>query len=270
MAALGFRSRPFAFGGVERRVFSKGEGRPILLMHELPGLDETNVDFAERLVQAGFQVHLPLLFGRPLQSALLGNFMRLRFCVSAGFARMAAGESGPVIDWLRALAADMADMAGDGRRRVGVIGMCVTGGLAIPLVVVPGVMAAVASQPAAPINFTYLLTGRDGDPAWRRQLNVSDGDIEAAAQCARRDDKRLLLQRFKADRACPHERVARVSAAFGEQAEVHEYARPGERWSSLRFAPHALLTQEYDDHGDHDVATRQALARVIDFFDRTL
>ncbi|MEK8049691.1 dienelactone hydrolase family protein [Ideonella sp. DXS22W] len=265
MAARGYTARPFEAAGLRHTVFSRGQGRPVLLMHELPGMDGPNVAFADRLVAAGFAVHLPWLFGPALRSATLGNYRKL--CVSQEFGRLQAGVTAPVVDWLRALAADL--VAARPGQRVGAIGMCLTGSFVIPLILEPGVVAAVASQPAMPVDGRYLALGWERDAAWRTQLNVADADLAAAADVARRDGKHLLLQHFSADRACPRERLQRVAEAFGAQAEVHAYQRPGERWRLLRFSPHALLTHEYERHGDGDV-TRQALARVIAFLDRHL
>lgn len=265
MRARGHAVRRFAAGGLAHRVFRIGQGRPVLVLHELPGMDGPNVAFAERLAAAGFEVHLPWLFGPALRSATLGNYRRL--CTSREFGRLQAGVSAPVTDWLRALAADIA--ACRPGQRVGAIGMCLTGGFVIPLILEPGVAAAVASQPAMPVDVRYLALGWQRGAAWRTQLNVADADLAAAAQLARREGKHLLLQHFSADRACPRERLQRVAEAFGPQAEVHEYARPGERWRFLRFSPHALLTHEYERHGDDDV-TRQALARVLAFLDQHL
>lgn len=261
MQARGYAPRGFAADGLVHTVYRKGTGAPVLVLHELPGLDEPNVGFADRLAAAGFEVHLPWLFGPALRSDTLGNWRRL--CVSAEFGRLQAGVSAPVTDWLRALAAGL--VAQRPGQRVGVVGMCLTGAFVVPLILEPGVVAAVASQPALPLSLPHLLTGWAPSGAWRRQLNVADADIAAAAEVARREGKRLLLQRFRADRACPHERLVRLAEAFGAQAELHEDARPGERWRTLRFAPHALLTHEYAAHGDDDAVTRQAFARVVAF-----
>ena len=264
MDALGYAERPFAHGGIEHPVYSKGSGRPVLLLHELPGLAQPCLNFAERLLAAGYAVHVPLLVGNVLERAPLTNTRRL--CISAEFARLQVGKSAPITEWLRALAADIVERQGGAK--VGVIGMCLTGAFVIPLVLTPGVVAGVISQPAIPLNKFYLATGIQRGSEWRSQLNIHDDELRDAAACAKRDGKHLLIQRYVNDRLCPAQRVQRIAEAFGTAAKVHEYDEP----SLLRrvLNPHALLTEEYDKRPDEDAATRLALRRVLAFLDEHL
>jgi len=264
MAEQGFGERSFAHGGATRAVFDKGPGLPVLVLHELPGLAQACVDFADRLVAAGFHVYLPLLVGRPLQDAALCNLRRL--CISAEFARLKAGEHAPVTDWLRALAGDISRRHGG--HKVGGIGMCMTGAFVIPLVIDPWVAAGVVSQPSIPFSIPYRAAGLGAGP-WMRQLNISDEQLQEAVDAARSQDKALLVQHFADDRLCPRERIERIAAAFGAQAEVHTYEEPS-RLRRLFDPPHALLTEEYDRAGDADHATRVALQRVVAFLQQHL
>jgi len=264
MAALGYAERPFAHGGIEHPVYSKGSGRPVLLLHELPGLAQPCLNFAERLLAAGYAVHLPLLVGHVLKQAPLANTRRL--CISAEFARLQGGKSAPITQWLRALAAYIVERQGSAK--VGVIGMCLTGAFVIPLVLTPGVVAGVISQPAIPFDMLYLATGIQRGSDWRSQLNIHDDELRDAAACAHRDGKHLLIQRYADDRICPAERVQRIAEAFGTAAKVHEYDEPS--WLRRALNPHALLTEEYDKRPDEDPATRLALCRVLAFLDEHL
>lgn len=265
MAGLGYAERGFTYEGIEHPVFRKGSGRPLLLLHELPGLAEPCVNFADRLHKAGFEVHLPLLVGEPLRYEALANYRRL--CVSAEFARLQAGVSSPISRWLRALAADIVQSRPGSK--LGVIGMCLTGAFVIPLVLTPGVAAGVVSQPAIPFDTLYRFTGIGLRRGWRAQLNVHDDELRDAGVCARREAKHLLVQRYADDRLCPRDRIERIAQAFGAAAEVHEFAEPS--WLRRSFdPPHALLTEEYDRRTDDDPATRQALQRVLEFFDQHL
>lgn len=264
MAAMGYAERSFAHTGIQHPVFSKGSGRPVLLLHELPGLAQPCLNFADRLLAAGYQMHLPLLVGEVLQRATLANTRRL--CVSAEFARLQAGRSAPITQWLRALAADIVEQRAGAK--VGVIGMCLTGAFVIPLVMTPGVVAGVVSQPAIPFDALHLATGIRRGSAWRSQLNIHDEELRDAAACAQREGKRLLVQRYADDRLCPAERVQRIAQAFGPAAEVHEYEEPS--WLRRTLNPHALLTEEYDKRPADDAATRAALRRVLTFLDEHL
>lgn len=54
---------PFQHAGTSHPVYVGGEGPPILLMHELPGLLHECRQLADKLVNVGFQVYMPLMFG---------------------------------------------------------------------------------------------------------------------------------------------------------------------------------------------------------------
>ena len=56
----------FADSGLELTVyhFKRAGARRILLLHELPGLSEHCVAFGRKLYERGFDVHMPLLFGK--------------------------------------------------------------------------------------------------------------------------------------------------------------------------------------------------------------
>ncbi|WKL52182.1 hypothetical protein Q1W70_22460 [Pseudomonas kielensis] len=63
MQAKGFTRFDFSDGHYSHPVYDKGHGPKVIVMHELPGLTHTVLDFADRLIAAGFRVYLPLLFG---------------------------------------------------------------------------------------------------------------------------------------------------------------------------------------------------------------
>ena len=249
---------------IEHPVFHAGSGPALLLLHELPGLAQSCIDFGQRLIAQGFEVFMPLLMGQPLRRQPLLNLAR--FCISAEFARLRAGESAPVTDWLRQLARRVSQDRGN--RRIGVIGMCLTGAFVIPLVLEPGVQAAVASQPSIPFRMRHLFGSQalTTEP-WMIQLNVSEADVQAAAVCARREHKALMIQRFTDDRLCPGARNQHLRNLFGERAEVHEYATSPCR-ARAWDPPHALLTEEYDRAigAASDDPTRLAFQRVVEFF----
>lgn len=230
-------------------------------MHELPGMTPACVDFGLRLSEQNFRVHLPLLFGEPLDDRFLKHGRAL--CVSKEFACLKAGVSAPITDWLRALARHLA--AEDRSVRVGAIGMCLTGAFVIPMIIEPGVHAGVISQPAIPLSVSHWLLGL-GDGSWKRELNVSDEHLAAAVQCARDRGKAVLLQRIDGDRLSPPERQHRLAEAFGAQAESLEPYPNQKILRRLFNPPHALLTQEYADHReDPDHMTKAAFAKVVAF-----
>jgi dienelactone hydrolase len=256
-----FTSYSWSHEGISHDVYVIGDGAPVLVMHELPGMTAPTVDFARRLAGEGFRVYLPLLFGKPGQSDTRGNYKAL--CISREFANLAAGVSVPITNWLRALAKDMSGRHGNGR--VGAIGMCLTGAFVIPLVIDPWVAAPVAAQPGVPFSLAYLYTGL-GHGSWASQLNIADEELTAAARRLKADNMRLLALRFAEDRICPRARFDRLRQAFGDSMEAEEYG--GAPALRRMFSPrHATLTLEYAQAGDAgpDHPTRQAFQRVVEF-----
>lgn len=259
-AIPGFQEFPFSHADITRTVYWTGNGAPVLVMHELPGLSPSVAGFGKRLADAGFCVYLPLLFGKPLQHELRGSYRQL--CVSREFAKLQAGVSAPITDWLRALATNLS--ARHGGSKVGAIGMCLTGAFAIPLILEPCVTAPVAAQPGAPFSVPFRALGI-GRGQWMSQLNISDDDLQHAADRARAEGLTLLTFRFSTDRVCPAERVQRLQKTFGAQLESHEL-QSNSVWRTLVSPPHATLTEEYDRAPNRgDDPTRMIFERVVAF-----
>ncbi len=132
-------------------VYRRGEGPGVVVIHESPGLTPEVVAFGDDLVEAGFTVVLPHLFGsagvepHPGEAAAVVG----RLCVSKEFALLATGRTTPLAEWLRSLARELHETAGG--PGVGVVGMCVTGGFALAMMVDPVVVAPVVAQPATPL-----------------------------------------------------------------------------------------------------------------------
>jgi dienelactone hydrolase len=260
----GFSRYDFRNADIAHDVYQIGAGPPVLVMHELPGFAQPAVNFARRLADAGFQVHLPHLFGEVGVRDARRYYKQL--CVSREFANLAAGVSAPITDWLRALARHISER--NGNRQVGAIGMCLTGAFVIPLVIDPWVSAPVAAQPAVPFSVLYLATGLGYGP-WARELNVTNDQVNAAASRLRAEDRKLLALRFAEDRICPRGRFERLAEEFGAQLEAHEYGGAS-LWQQTVSPRHAVLTEQYDNESDSDHATRHAFRRVCEFLRENL
>jgi dienelactone hydrolase len=139
----------FASGRLAHPVYYAGDplAPPVLLLPEIAGFSPGLRLFAERLIEARFRIFVPWLFGPLGVRAPLRNGVRL--CVSREFAHLRAGVSSPITTWLRALTAHISEHSGG--TQVGAIGMCLTGAFAIPLVIDPQVVAAVAAAGGAPL-----------------------------------------------------------------------------------------------------------------------
>src|SRR5512132_2189277 len=191
----GFQPSTFRHQGRSHQVYRAGNGPAVIVIHEIPGIHPGMVSFAQRLLQAGFSVYLPSLFGRPGQPVSTGAVLRsiLRVCVSREFAIL-ADRTSPVVTWLRALAATAhRDCGGPG---VGAIGMCLTGGFALSMAVEPAVLAPVVSQPGLPAPLTACK---------RPAVGLDPADL-AAVKERTHGGLCVLGLRFSADRGCPVER----------------------------------------------------------------
>jgi dienelactone hydrolase len=247
---------PFTHAAITHRVFWTGDGPPVLVLHELPGLSPAALRFGRRLAARGFRVYLPLLFGEPGQDDWRGSHRAL--CVSQEFARLQAGVSAPILDWLRALASDLS--ARHEHANVGAIGMCLTGAFVIPLVLERCVTAPVAAQPGVPFSGVFRAVGL-GRGDWMTQLNVSEADVQQAVVRVQRDGLTLLAGRFEKDRICPAERLDRLQAQFGDRLIRREL--PG---GSAFDPPHATLTTKYEQAPDNpDEPTRRWFEEVVGF-----
>lgn len=264
----GYAQFRFAAGKFSHTVYYAGEpcDPPLLLMPELAGFSPGLLQFAARLKDARFRVYVPWLFGPFGQRTPLRNAMRL--CISREFANLRAGVSAPVTTWLRALAAHISAQNGGGR--VGAIGMCLTGAFAIPLIIDPQVVAAVAAQPSVPFSALFTVFGlRRGKSL--HELNVSDSDIAGARDRLISGDARLLAVRNRADGICPREKLQRLQQEFPVGLEMREYGEIDSR-NSLGERPHATFTKEYrvaanptDEH-----PSRRAFTDLVAFFERYL
>jgi hypothetical protein len=148
--------------------------------------------------------------------------------------------------------------------------MCLTGAFAIPLIIDPRVVAAVAAQPSVPLSPLFLAFGIKSDRL-SSQLNVSASEIAAARARLDAGEAHLLAIRCRPDRVCPRAKIERLQSEFPMGLEVREYAQAGER-NCLGERPHATFTREYRiaPHASADHYSRRALADLVAFFDRYL
>ena len=63
----GFEQHTLNLQGVARDVYRAGRGPAVIVMSEIPGITPAVAGFAQRLVDAGYTVFMPLLFGEPMR-----------------------------------------------------------------------------------------------------------------------------------------------------------------------------------------------------------
>jgi len=229
---------PIAGAPTAFNVYTIGKGPPVIIMQEMPGIGETTIAFAQRLVDAGFEVWLPHWFG-PLGKVSRLNMVRL-LCMRREFQVFARRQSSAITDWMRALCKHVAHT----RRadRVGLIGMCLSGNFAMTLIAEENVWAAVASQPSLP--------GRD-----MSALHMSDTDI-AASRAAIDIKGAIRAYRFKDDKLCTNAKFAAIDRAFNDdKVRVVTNVLPGEG--------HSVFTGHYDDAPGSPTA--KAFAEIRDY-----
>jgi dienelactone hydrolase len=186
--------------------YRKGTGPGVILIHEIPGITPEVIGFAEEVVDAGFTVVMPHLFGEPeapMNPLSLGRSLT-QVCVSREFTKLATGETTPVAGWLRSLARELhGELGGPG---VGALGMCFTGGFALAMMVDPAVVAPVLAQPSAPFAVS---------PGRSRDLNLSPADLESVKQRATAGCEVLGL-RYRKDPAIG-KRFERLTEEIGDK-----------------------------------------------------
>ncbi|NGY04110.1 dienelactone hydrolase [Solimonas terrae] len=252
-----FVARDFAFEGNCKVVLVSGKGPAVIVMAEMPGISPEVARFARWVRDAGFTVYMPVLFGdpgRPIM-ALAGLYslgVIVKACISREFHAFRANSSGPIAQWLRALA--RVAFAESGGKGVGAIGMCFTGNFALSMMLEPAVLAPVLSQPSLPVN----------DPAG---LHIAPEELQAVKARMDAEDLSVLAYRFSGDAFCKAARFDAYQAALGDRfipvVLDDASAAPG-----AASNPHSVVTQHLIDKAGEP--TRQAVDDIIAFFVRRL
>jgi dienelactone hydrolase len=249
-----FERATHTFGGATRTVYRLGTGPAVIVISELPGITPRVADFARTVAGIGCTAVMPHLFGDDGRDPTMPYAAKglLRACVSKEFATWALDRTSPVTVWLRALArAEHERCGGPG---VGAVGMCLTGGFALAMMVDEVVLAPVLSQPSLPLP----LSGTR-----RRALGISDADA-ARVRARVADGVCVLGLRFSGDRSAPPERFAALRDLLGDGfVGVELDSSPGNPHGHKKTA-HSVLTEDLDDRPG--TPTREALDQVLDLF----
>lgn len=255
----GWTCAPFTGGGFTYDVYRKGEGPGVVLIPEMPGLHPGVLALGNHLVDNGFTVAAPSLFGTPGAPALRPGAVAVlaRGCIAKEFAAFATNKQRPIAQYLRALARDLnASTPGKG---VGVIGQCFTGGFALAAAVDDSVLAPVLSQPSLPLPLT---------PRQRRDPGVSEGELKVIERRVADEGLCALGLRFSADPMSPAERFTTLKQRLGDAFEVIEIdSSPGNPDGLGRMA-HSVLTDQLREVDGHPAY--EARKRVVAFLTERL
>jgi dienelactone hydrolase len=255
MALADYAEDTFTWEASTRRVFRRGSGPAVLVIHEIPGITPAVLAFADRVADLGCTAVLPSLIGKPGAGArdpryLTGALVRL--CISREFNCFALRRASPVTEWLRALGRREHERCGG--PGIGVVGMCFSGGFALAMMVDDDVLAPVLSQPALPVG----LTG-----AHRRDLGISDETLASVKERAAAGIC-VLGMRFTKDILVPAERFARLRKELGDAFVGVEIDSSRGNSHGIPLWAHSVLTEDLNDAPDHP--TRAALEQVLELF----
>jgi len=242
-------------GGSTKSVYRQGTGPAVIVIAEIPGITPKVADFSRILVEAGYSVWMPSLFGTDGADITVGALARVvpKVCVSKEFSAFAVDRTAPVTVWLRSLAARAFEECGG--PGVGAIGMCFTGGFALGMMVDDIMVAPAMSQPSLPIGVTSRA---------RASLPLSPDDRERVRQRAL-DGVCVLGMRFTGDAMSPGARFDSLRELLGDSfIGIEIDSSPGNAAGFGRTA-HSVVTEELV-RDDPTNPTALALERLLEFF----
>lgn len=197
--------------------------RPLIVLHELPGMTRSFIDYCSRMAQQGYRVYMPLLFKKPGTDM---SALRLPlFCLSAEFRRLFAATPGaegsrPFTKWLLKLTQDVAGRHPD--KPIGIVGMCLTGNFAMAAIAEPQVAAAVLCQPSYPVFRNIASMGLSPDE--REAAIARSGDLPRPC---------MKGYRYAGDWICRRRHMAAIEQNFTDAFE---------RYPDLKGSAHSTLT----------------------------
>lgn len=233
--AATFQATEKTFPSGSHPVWSGGYGPSVVLMHELDGFSPAFMELALRLSQT-FKVHAPVFYGE------VGEFIglpRALFCMRREFEVFHSGHTSPVANWVRNLAADL--QLANGGQALGIIGMCMTGGIVLATICDGAVAAAVAAQPSLP--FSLFQRGK-------KDLGLDPEDLQAAS----RSHTPVLTLRYGKDLICPAERIESLLATIPNAIQPPDFL--------ATTSSHATLTDLY--RREKPAATQQVSDQAIE------
>lgn len=255
----GWMREPFSAAGFTYDVYRKGAGLGVVLIPEMPGIHPGVLALGNHLVDNGFTVVIPSLYGTPGAPALRAGALGViaRGCVAKEFAAFATNKDRPISHYLRALARDL--NAKTPGRGVGVIGQCFSGGFALAAAVDDSVLAPVMSQPSLPMPLT---------PRQRADSGVTDAELKIIEKRAADEGLCALGLRFSGDPLVPAERFRTLKDRLGDAFEVIELDSSKGNPGGFGRMAHSVLTLEVRETPGNPAY--EARKRVVEFLKERL
>ncbi len=255
----GWMREPFSAAGFTYDVYRKGAGPGVVLIPEMPGIHPGVLALGNHLVDNGFTVVIPSLYGTPGAPAVRAGALGViaRGCVAKEFAAFATNKDRPISHYLRALARDL--NAKTPGRGVGVIGQCFSGGFALAAAVDDSVLAPVMSQPSLPMPLT---------PRQRADSGVTDAELKIIEKRAADEGLCALGLRFSGDPLVPAERFRTLKDRLGDAFEVIELDSSKGNPGGFGRMAHSVLTLEVRETPGNPAY--EARKRVVEFLKERL
>ena len=192
-------------GKLDHDVWVGGAGPPLILMHELDGFGTAFIHLAERFAEQ-FRVYAPRFFGKVGEKeGCIANAKGLwHICIRSEFYAFKRGQTSRVTNSIRKLV-KYAKEQNPEFPKVGVIGMCMTGGIVLATITHPSVGAGVAAQPALPLASLCFSSRKQ-----KSDLGLGQEDLDKAKVC----DTPLLVLRFEFDKISPPQRIHEIKRTF--------------------------------------------------------
>ena len=244
-----FEKLELTFDNDTRTVFRKGQGPAVILMHEIPGIHPGVIRLANAFCDAGLSIWLPSLLGKPSKEASIPYIAAslARACVMREFTVLATSKNSPVTSWLRLLARYAHEQCGG--PGVGAIGMCLTGGFALAMMMEESVLAPVVCNPSLPFALT---------PARKSDLGIDNDTLEQAKTRSVTENICLLGLRFTNDIFVPSERFQRLQDEFGTNFLAIEIDSSFGNSHGINPLAHSVLGVHYVDQPDHPTVAAEA------------
>lgn len=256
--------------------------KPVLLLHELPGLTPKTLDFGNYLKSRNFTVYIPILFGKANQNSFFSgtwNYFtngewRSTYDISIQYryhdqtqTEEIRGATVLIHQWLRALVKQIE--VENPKRSIGVIGMCLTGAVPLALLDNPHITRVVLAQPTLPVMFW----GTEHD---KRALALSDVEHEIARKRGKTGVVGVLGIRFRDDLISKSEKFESVEEIFHKNFQLREMTDyryrvndTSDEMVRIRPTAHSTLVGEWiKGHANHPSNTMRE--EVVEFLQHNI
>lgn len=243
-----------------RIVFWLGQGPGVVLMHEVFGLTDFVADFGRVIAKSGYTVFMPVMFGTPFPDKTGRALNALGLCINREFLLLARRTSSPITDWLRALCGEVHQRCGG--PGVGAIGLCLSGGFVLSMMVDKSVIAPVMGEPSLPGSLPI-----DCFKPSQAALGISPEELEIAKQRSQAEDIPVIGLRFSDDWICPPRRFETLEQQFPKFTKIVISSEPDNQYG-IPTSAHSVLTEHYYVLGEYIKTNADPRQQVIAFLDK--